>query len=155
MGSSIGVPSTTGYVASETGPPLKDSRKELTRCLGALVTGDAMWHYRKHVHPTLRLREWKPEDVFAVLQNHCFPWDHKIRSYERLKSAKQGNRKVVVFAEEVEFLARHLPSVSNECLALVFYSGLNRRIRSMLISDDIDLWSVDLETLIQRASRHW
>ena len=111
-----------------------------------------MQHYRKHVHPTLHLREWKPADLFAVLEKDCFPWDHKLSLYEQPKSAKQGNCRVTDFAEEVEFLARHLPSVSKEYLALVFYSGLNCRVRSMLISDDIDPWDVELETLIQRAS---
>ena len=114
-----------------------------------------MRYYRKYVHPTLHSKEWKPEDVFEVLQKHCFPWDHKLRLYEQLKSVKQGNRKVIVFAGEVKFLARHLPSISDEYLALVFYSGLNRRIRLRLISDGVDPCNVDLETLIQRASRHW
>ena len=46
-----------------------------------------------------------------------------------VRAAEVDKRKVIVFgAGEVKFLARHLPSVSNEYLALVFYSGLNRRI---------------------------
>ena len=71
--------------------------------------------------------------------------------YEQLKLAKQGNRRVIVYAEEVKVLAKHLPHVSKKFLALVFWTGLNPRIRNMLVMKGIEPSRVDPETLVQRA----
>jgi len=129
----------------------KLSRMEVMCSFPALITGDARWCYQMYVSPTLRTKKWKPKDVFEVLQKHCFPHDHKIRLYEQLKAVKQGNRKVSWYAEEIVFLASHLPPVSKEFLAIVFYTGLNANVRSLLAFDGIEPDNIDFETLVQHA----
>ena len=131
----------------------KLSRKEVMYYFPRLVTGEAKQCFQKYILPTLGSRKWKPKEVFELLQEHCFPDDHKVRLYEQLRLAKQGNRKVIDYAEEVRFLAKHLPYVSKEFLALVFWSGLNPRIRRALSSDGIKPGCVDPETLVQCAVR--
>jgi len=117
-----------------------------------LVTGEAERCFRQYVVPTSFSRKWKPKEVFKLLQEHCFPYDHKVRLYRQLRSAKQGNRKVAAYAEEVEFLAGHLPHVSKKFLAIVFWEGLNYRIREKVVMmDEIELGRIDLQTLIRRA----
>ena len=129
----------------------KLSRKEVMHHFPRLVTGEAKRCFQKYVLPTLRSRKWKTKEVFELLQEHCLPYDQRVRFYEQLKLAKQGNRRVIVYAEEVKFLAKHLPHVSKKFLALVFWAGLNPRIRNMLIMKGIEPGRVDPETLVQRA----
>lgn len=116
-----------------------------------LLTGPASRLYRRRVYPPW---EWKPKKVFKLLQKECFPFNHQIILYDQLKSAKQGNRRAAEFAEELTFLASHLPHVSGKFLALVFWSGLNRRIPLMLINDGIGPDDFDLETLAEHASKY-
>lgn len=131
----------------------KLSRKEVMYFVPLLVTGKARRCLELYVLPTLHSRKWKLKEVFEILQEHCFPFDRKVRLYEQLISAKQGNRKAIWFATEVEFLARHLPHVSGEFLGLVFWKGLNHRTRSKLIMDGIVPGDINLETLVQHASK--
>ena len=120
----------------------------------SLLTGDARRLYEKEVFPTLRSKKWKPKKVFKLLQKACFPTDHKVRLYNQLKSAKQGNRKASVFAYDLTFLAGHLPHVSGEFLALVFWAGLNPHVLDMLIKDGLKPGDLDLETLEKHASKY-
>jgi len=62
--------------------------------LPQLITGEAERCFRRYVLPTFYSRKWKPKEVSKLLQEHCFPDDHKVRLYKQLRSAKQGNRKV-------------------------------------------------------------
>ena len=116
-----------------------------------LLTGSARRLYQRKVYPPW---VWKPKKVFKLLQKECFPSNHKVLLYDQLKSAKQGNREAAEFAEELTFLASHLPHVSGKFLALVFWSGLNRRIPFMLIRDGIEPEDFDLETLAEHASKY-
>jgi hypothetical protein len=127
--------------------------REVMAFFPQLLTGDAMQHYMREVAPGLRSKKWKPKEVFKILQKKCFPPDHKVKLYHQLKSARQGNRRAKIFAEQLTFLARHLPYVSEEFLALVFWAGLNRRILSLLVQCGIEPGELDLETLVERASR--
>ena len=103
-------------------------RKAVTWFFPRLVTGEAERCFRQYVLPTFYSRKWKPKDVSKLLQEHCFPNDHKVKLYKQLRSAKQGSRKVTAYDEEVEFLARHLPRINKEFLAIVFWADLNYRI---------------------------
>jgi hypothetical protein len=130
------------------------SRKEVMCWFPRLVTGEAEQCFQEHVLPTLYSRKWEFKEVFEILQEHCFPFDHKVKLYEQLKSVKQGNRKVIVYAGEVRFYAKHLPYVSEEFLALVFWAGLNRHTQSKLIMHGVKPNRAGLKTLIRRALKH-
>ena len=129
------------------------SRKEVLRWFPQLVSGNALWCFQRYVFPSLHLRKWKLKEVFEVLQERCFPINHKLGLHRKLVSATQGNLRVLEFAGRIEGLARHLP-YAEEFLAAVFYAGLNNRIRARLIFDGIYFGTVDLETLIKRAAVH-
>ena len=117
-----------------------------------LVTGEAEQWFRLFVLSPRSSRKWKPKQVFELLQELCFPYDHQLILYEQLASVKQGNRGVIEYAEEVRFLAGHLPHVSNKFLGLVFWAGLNPRIQNALTRmPGIESGRVGAESLIRRA----
>ena len=119
-----------------------------------LLTGRALQLYQREVFPTLHSKKWKPKKVFKLLQKECFPFDHKVILCSQLMSTKQGNRSASAFAGDLNFLARHLPHVSGEFLALVFWAGLNHRVASLLVLEGIEPGDLDLDTLEKHASKY-
>ena len=130
----------------------KLSRKDVMYLFPLLVTGEAEVWFRLLVLSPWSSRKWRPKQVFELLQKLCFPYDHQLRLYEQLTSVKQGNRRVIEYAEEVRFLAGHLPHVSKKFLGLVFWAGLNPRIQNALTRmPGIGPGCVRAETLIRLA----
>ena len=121
-----------------------------------LVSGNALSCFMTYFTPSRYppSREWSLKEVFKVLQKECFPPDHKMTLHKQLMSATQGNLSVKGFVSELRFRARHLPYVSEQCLAAIFFVGVHKYIRIRLIRDGMGQDDTDLETLKEHAQRY-
>lgn len=130
----------------------KFPRKVVMYYFPRLVTGDAESCFFTSVAPTRLSRKWRLENIFEAIHDGCFPPDYKLRVHRRLISAKQGNLKVVDFANKIFRLAKYVPyPINEEFLTTIFYEGLRGRIRGSLITAKSVPGKVDLKTMIRNA----
>ena len=134
----------------------KLSDDQVMYMLRRLVSGEAKSCFMSHFTPSryLQPRERSLKEVFKVLQEECFPSDHKMTLHKQLMSATQGNLGVSDFADELRFRAKHLPYVNEQCLAAIFFVGVHKYIRVGLIMDGMEQDGTDLETLVKYALRY-
>jgi len=134
----------------------KLSDNQVMRMFHHLVSGEALSCFMTHFAPSRYLpsREQSLKEVLKVLQRECFPPDHKMTLHKQLMSATQGNFSVRGFVSELRFRAKHLPYVSEKCLAAIFFVGVHKYIRIRLIRDGMGQDDTDLETLKEYAQRY-
>ena len=130
----------------------KLSHEQVMYMFPHLVSGKAAACFKRY-HTPSRYPPIEPslEGIFRVIHKSCFPPDHKVTLHKELMSATQGHSGVRDFAFELRSRAKHLPYVSKQCLAAIFFAGVRKYIRVGLIMDGMQQGDTDLDTLVERA----
>ena len=134
----------------------KFSDEEVKYMFLRLVNGKAESCFIAYLTPSRYLppEEQSLKGIFKAIHRDCFPLNHKMTLHKELMSASQGNLGIREFVSELRLRARHLPYVSEQCLAAIFFVGVHKYTRAGLMEDGMEQDGTDLETLMEHALRY-